>query len=351
MTSTNNLLRRIDALLVQTQPMGWSKRQVYDGNGGMRRVRKGERQTVNPEPVHVDREKTLAQIFLDAIAAMLASPLLQYTRLVKTLDTPVGYLDVNDKMPWDIFEMEFRRAERLLVEQLADAGNRENENLSLNVFDHRDPNVLIYGARHAADMVTHITEEQRRLLRTLIVQSHNNGWPPETLARDIRNSIGLTPKWSGAVVKYHRGMLDRGVHPSFAAKNAKAYRDRLLKSRAMMIARTEIMRAENEGKVVGWRQAIANGLLTGGGNKKWVTAPTNVCPVCLPMNGTEVGLDDTFILHTAQRRLYHVSVPPAHPHCRCTITYVPPRTEDLFADLGMTMEQIMAEITGDPRKP
>lgn len=78
-------------------------------------------------------------------------------------------------------------------------------------------------------------------------------------------------------------------------------------SRADMIARTEIARADIEGTINGWE---ATGLVAG---KEWLTA-ADCCPICDALNGVVVPLRSTFP--------GGVQGPPKHPRCRCRLLSV-----------------------------
>ena len=70
--------------------------------------------------------------------------------------------------------------------------------------------------------------------------------------------------------------------------------------RATLIARTETLRAHNEGRKVFYRQA-------GIKKVKWLTAQDErTCPVCRPLDGRVFGIDEA-------------EGPPKHPGCRCNV--------------------------------
>lgn len=90
-------------------------------------------------------------------------------------------------------------------------------------------------------------------------------------------------------------------------------------ARAEMVARTETMRAANEGQMQLWDQATEAGLLTGDEQKEWIVTPDDrLCPICEPLDGEKAGLDETFKVDGEE-----IDGPPAHPRCRCTIGLVP----------------------------
>jgi SPP1 gp7 family putative phage head morphogenesis protein len=85
-------------------------------------------------------------------------------------------------------------------------------------------------------------------------------------------------------------------------------------NRAEVIARTETMTAANEGQSLLWDQAVEDGLLTGKEQQVWIVTPDDrLCPICEPMDGEQVGLDEAFDVDGEE-----IDGPPAHPNCRCT---------------------------------
>ena len=85
------------------------------------------------------------------------------------------------------------------------------------------------------------------------------------------------------------------------------------KVRAKMIAVTEVTNSYAGGNLETWR---ASGLVE---KKRWNTAGTDVCPICVGLDQQVVPLNATFISD------YDGSVydrPPAHPRCKCWVTPV-----------------------------
>lgn len=79
--------------------------------------------------------------------------------------------------------------------------------------------------------------------------------------------------------------------------------------RARMIAQTEVNRASNFGIEEGYAQSEVVDA------KEWYTPLDEDDEVCVPMNGTEVKLGESFTLSTGE----DVDAPPAHPNCHCTV--------------------------------
>lgn len=81
--------------------------------------------------------------------------------------------------------------------------------------------------------------------------------------------------------------------------------------RADMIARTELMRASNEGQRQAWSQAVDDGLLTGDERKTWIATEVGACDECDALDGETTDLDGEYPGEGGEG-------PPLHPRCRCT---------------------------------
>jgi len=176
-------------------------------------------------------------------------------------------------------------------------------------FDVANPEAIAWAERNAARLVTDITTEAQAAIRTIVTDAFANGVSPSETAKLIRASIGLTERDAQAVMNAQLKWIAEGV--TNATERAEKYAAKLTRRRAQTIARTETMRAANEGQVQLWEQAKQAGLLTGRERKVWLTS--DPCPICAPLDGETVRLDETFSIG---------SDPPAHPNCRCTIGLV-----------------------------
>lgn len=175
-------------------------------------------------------------------------------------------------------------------------------------FDTLNPAAVAWAHDHAAKLIVEISEDVRDAIRLTVVDAFESGIPPRDVARVIRGNIGLTSRDAAAVMKRQLQMLADGVTSDVATKRAEFYAAKLLRRRAETIARTETMRAANEGQQQLWEQAQAKGLLSMMAMKVWITA--DPCPICAPLEGEEVPLNGTFSIGFD---------PPAHPNCRCSV--------------------------------
>jgi hypothetical protein len=189
--------------------------------------------------------------------------------------------------------------------------------------------------------IVQISNETRRAIRELISQAFVDGVPPAKAARAIRDQVGLTRFQERAVRNLAREMerrkrgivrragkqfgprVPRGGYSSVQIQAAtKRYGERLLRDRALNIARTETIAAANEGQRQLWLQARKAGAIPGFLVKEWIITPdSNLCPVCRGMIGQQRELDKPF--NTG--RFGPVQRPPAHPKCRCAMGLARPK--------------------------
>jgi SPP1 gp7 family putative phage head morphogenesis protein len=172
-------------------------------------------------------------------------------------------------------------------------------------FNTSSPAAIKWAEDNAAELVTAITDEQMIQVRAIVINGFKDGKTPATLAREIRNVVGLTDPQAR---KFSRILEQEGKSKAFAyAKKART-------QRSITIARTEVLKAANEGQRQAWSQARSAGLLTGQEARTWiVTYDERTCEICAPMDGQIVGLNEPFTLPDGSR----VEGPPAHPRCRC----------------------------------
>lgn len=145
-------------------------------------------------------------------------------------------------------------------------------------FDRTNPEAIQWAKDHAAELVQGLSKVDREAVRDLVEDAFEEQFDVDELSDRIADIIGD-------------------------------------EARAETIARTETMKASNMGQQLAWDDATEHGLLTGFERKQWITTPDDrLCPVCEPMDGVTVGMDEMFDVEGA-----HLEGPPAHPNCRCAI--------------------------------
>lgn len=218
-----------------------------------------------------------------------------------------------------------------LVEALETAPVVKNDRAggpSLGVsFDLEPVDALVWARTRAAELVVEVDDETRSAIRDAVVEALQAGRGTDPLAAELRSVVGLHSRWAKAVQRYRATLESQGLPPASVDRSVDRYRERLIRRRAEIIARTELVRANSEARQETWRRAQAAGAFGQAEPvREWVTAPLGrpskkgkvVCPWCRPLNGVRVeGLDSTF----ASGR-HRVVAPPLHPACRCTLRIV-----------------------------
>lgn len=194
-------------------------------------------------------------------------------------------------------------------------------------FNMTNPFAIAHAERFGADMVREVGRNTRTAIRDQVVASFREGVTADVLARRLRNTVGLTSRMAGWVENYRERLERGGMDEDRVDVLTRRYYRKVRNRRAQTIARTEIMRASNLGRQLAWQSAGDAGLLDpNASTKEWITAPERSkygppCASCLPMDGVKVqGVDGLFHLPGGKQ----VSMPPAHPNCRCTAVVWPP---------------------------
>lgn len=210
-------------------------------------------------------------------------------------------------------------------------------------FQDSAPEAVNWVRNEGARLVTNMVRQQQEAIRAIIADGIAIG---QTRAQQSRalvellerikpgkttgvalveelgtNMNGLTRQYERAVVNMATKLADDLVLEVDDDKAAKIIRDRttkyanrLRKARARTIARTEIQRAHNQGRLESYRQLMEAGLVSPQAQKKWVVSPFDVCPICVPLGDEQVGVKDSFSNGS--------QTPPAHPNCRCSTIMV-----------------------------
>lgn len=245
----------------------------------------------------------------------------------------------------DVIEVPDELADEL-VDTLTEIVTRTAAQTALETslaFDLVNPKAVAWARSHAADLVAGFDQQLRRWLRGLVVKALQDGIPPRSLARMIRSSVGLSPRLAAAVERYRAGFDPDTSTVAVADRLTDRYAARLLRFRAETIARTETMRAANEGQRIVWETFADR---TGADVRKvWIASmDERLCKRCAVMEGVTVGIRERFTLteraksfrivsRTGPRRIevlgtvplkepISVQAPPLHPRDRCTIGFV-----------------------------
>lgn len=229
-----------------------------------------------------------------------------------------------DALPWRDFNDHLTDAAvPALVEPAGKAALLEakaiKSQLSLN---HVDELSRRYAQQQAGKLIVDITATQQQTIRNILGQAISGHYTKDQAARQIRQGIGLHPRWATAVQNFESKQRAQkrptGYSPerwnATITKRTQTYYDRLLRKRSDIIARTEIITAENLGRFATWSDSIARGVNGPDSLKEWAPGP-NACEICSGLAGQQVRWDKAFSNGSL--------MPPAHPGCRCVANLLP----------------------------
>jgi hypothetical protein len=178
-----------------------------------------------------------------------------------------------------------------------------------------DPAQIRYAAERSSKVVADIAYEQRRVL--LAVQRHARiaRYTDAQTRQALRDAAGLNARQAVSLLRYRDQLIRVGANATQVERLARAYSMRQRAYRSALIADTETQIAMNVGQEQLWRVARREGHLKPTVKRVWLTSGSErVCPICRPMHGQTVGLDEPFITPTGVA-VYTPGM--THPKCQC----------------------------------
>lgn len=160
------------------------------------------------------------------------------------------------------------------------------------MFDVLSPTTLDAVRELDSRVVNTLSDEVRETVRAHIENGLRDGRPPRTVARSLREVIGLAPNQERAVENFERtlrGETDRSA-TDYALRDKRfdrllakgplsepqidrmtaAYRRKMLAFNAETNARTATLDSMKLGQRLSWDEAVEKGIVTGPVNKTWV---------------------------------------------------------------------------------
>lgn len=183
------------------------------------------------------------------------------------------------------------------------ANNRESgrqvraNNVIEMAFDLQNPRVLFWASQRSGELITEMTDFTKGAIREMIADGLSRGVAPRQLAKEIRNAVGLRSDQ----VKRLSKLREEGKTPAQLTRAIKKMRNQ----RALLIARTETMRAANEGLKETWVQAQENGLLPENVKREWMSNTDRHAD----RDGVKIGITEYWPW---------LSEPGAEPNCGCS---------------------------------
>lgn len=212
-------------------------------------------------------------------------------------------------------------------------------------FDRARPEAAQWASNNAGLLINNFNREQEAVLRDLITRASMGDLTVDSVARELRNSIGLTSQQSEWVEnRWQREFAARirdGWNPrdaeALADKAATRYYEQVLRYRTETIARTEILNASHEGRRQAWAQGIEGGWIDADWEQQW-DAASDACEICEPFDGIRVAVNEGF----------PEGEPPLHPNCRCDVVLIPPNVPENISNLSdEDLDNLLAQLIED----
>lgn len=186
-------------------------------------------------------------------------------------------------------------------------------------FDIDNPSTLVAAQKHGAALVTGLKREARKAVATVIQRGIADHVPPKSVAIALRSVLGLSGRQTTALMNARAAWAEAGVAPVVLDKKVTQYGAKLLRQRALTVARTESVRAVSQGQLASWQSAADDGLLQRHRtSRQWRASPGACKEICEPMDDQVVPFDAPFLTPDGEPLM----APPAHPSCRCTVRLV-----------------------------
>ena len=189
---------------------------------------------------------------------------------------------------------------------------------------------VIWAESEAAKRIVGISAATAAGIRAAVANAVLAGSSVETLARVIRESIGLDPRRAAAVMAFARRLEESGQYvnnPDGLVRRVSKYAAAQIRARSLLIARTELLTAGNAGQQGMWMEGIKAGLIDKTILvKHWlVTHDERLHFGCEKLGDESVEIDAVF-----SNGLQH---PPDHPACRCAVGLIK-KTESSARNVG-----------------
>ena len=202
-----------------------------------------------------------------------------------------------------------------------------------------------------------MSDEQRQVARQILADGQVRGLNPRSVARDLRDSIGLNAQQEQWVRSYRRalesgdfsnalgrqlssGHSDRTIRRVSQAdgqlteqqidRAVERYRRNQLTARAEAVARTESAKAVHQGLHESFTQAIERGDIESDQLlREWIAGPRTryAREQHQEMDGQQRKINEPFVAPDGTLLMFPGSGPPRHSiNCRCTVgtTLLPP---------------------------
>jgi hypothetical protein len=180
-------------------------------------------------------------------------------------------------------------------------------------FDLVNPQAVTWAKANAARLIKDISSETRDAVRQAIARSMAGNLTVQQVARYVREIVGLTAKQEQAVYSFYERAIESGYADADALTEANAYAEKLRRYRSEVIARTEVLHAENRGQELLWEQAKAAGGLRGL-VRMWLATADEIrakCEICTAMDRKTTPIGEPWLYKGEE----FDSPQDSHPQC------------------------------------
>jgi len=170
-----------------------------------------------------------------------------------------------------------------------------------------------WAQQRVAELIREVSETTKAAVRQIIDRCFTEGLKTLRAAKQIRDMVGLTARQELSVKNYRLGLIKDGLSLDAADRRALRRMARLLRKRALTIARTEGIRAGSAGQHELFQEAARQRIIDAIKSRRvWVVTPDDkACKKCLALDGKSVGLNEEFAPG--------IMFPPLEPNCRCAV--------------------------------
>lgn len=278
------------------------------------------------EHLAVGHEAALRRAFVVALGQTIGAHL-TLPRLTSALETRRSF-QLTESQPWLDFTNDlYARVQAVLAEVFVASAkhfvrdpvakeSRPNPRPQPSAqaglrFDLTNPFAVRYAEQYAASLILDLSQTSRNAVIQIVTRMMNGELTPDSAARLIRASVGLTPRQVASLERFRADLVRLEHEAAYIDRKVEEYGRRKLAERATTIARTEAMRAANAGQKAAWQASAQQGLIPANGVRRmWLTTiDERTCPICAPLDGQLTTLDEPWPGGYEPGEV--------HPNCRC----------------------------------
>lgn len=165
---------------------------------------------------------------------------------------------------------------------------------------------------HSAELITNLSQTSSTAVARLLARAIRTEMSRKDLQRELADIAGLTDRQAVAIESRRQTLVNNGVPRGEARRIVRIQADKFRKRRAKTIANTELSRSQSHARRLMWQEKYQHEA------DSWVriwrtTKEEKNCPICRPLEGREVPLQDG----QYSSSIGLLDGPPSHPNCNC----------------------------------